>query len=59
MDRSNVPLVAKTIGHPIAKYASVIMSGKTLKDINFTEEPIPNHEAVKEVVLPFTKFAGV
>jgi carbamoyl-phosphate synthase large subunit len=32
-----VPFVAKAVGHPIAKYASLLMSGKTLKDIGFTE----------------------
>jgi hypothetical protein len=25
------------VGHPIAKYASLVMSGKTLADLNFTE----------------------
>lgn len=34
-----VPFVAKAVGHPIAAYASLIMSGKTLKELNFTEEP--------------------
>lgn len=53
-----VPFVAKAIGHPIAKYASLIMSGQTLKDLNFTEEPVLNHVAVKEAVLPFDKFPG-
>ena len=53
-----VPFVAKAIGHPIAKYASLIMSGKTLKDLEFTEEPKLNHVAVKEAVLPFEKFPG-
>ena len=53
-----VPFVAKAIGHPIAKYASLIMSGQTLKDLNFTEEPKLNHVAVKEAVLPFDKFPG-
>jgi len=53
-----VPFVAKAIGHPIAKYASLIMSGKTLKEIGFTSEPKPKHVSVKEVVLPFNKFAG-
>lgn len=53
-----VPFVAKAIGHPIAKYASLLMSGKTLADINFTSEPRPDHVAVKEVVLPFNKFPG-
>jgi len=53
-----VPFVAKAIGHPLAKYASLLMSGKTLKDINFTEEIVPKHVAVKEAVLPFDKFPG-
>lgn len=53
-----VPFVAKAIGHPIAKYASLVMSGMTLADINFTEEPHPENVSVKEVVLPFNKFAG-
>ena len=54
-----VPFVAKAVGHPIAKYASLAMAGRTLKEIGLTEEPIPkNHVAVKEVVLPFNKFPG-
>ncbi|KAK9816811.1 hypothetical protein WJX72_005323 [[Myrmecia] bisecta] len=53
-----VPFVAKAVGHPLAKYASLLMSGQTLKDINFTEEPVLNHVAVKEAVLPFDKFPG-
>ncbi|KAG2424433.1 hypothetical protein HXX76_014486 [Chlamydomonas incerta] len=53
-----VPFVAKAVGHPIAKYASLLMSGKTLAEIGFLEEPIPPHVAVKEVVLPFNKFPG-
>eukprot|EP00775_Hariotina_reticulata_P009331 gene9331-9495_t len=53
-----VPFVAKAVGHPIAKYASLLMSGKTLKDIGMTSEPKPSHVAVKEVVLPFNKFPG-
>lgn len=32
-----VPFVAKAVGHPIAKYASLLMGGKSLKDIGFTE----------------------
>ena len=53
-----VPFVAKAIGHPIAKYASLIMAGATLKELNFTEEVKLNHVAVKEAVLPFDKFPG-
>ena len=54
-----MPFVAKAIGHPIAKYASLLMSGKTLHDINFTEEVQLKHVAVKEAVLPFDKFPGM
>lgn len=50
--------MAKAIGHPLASYASLLMSGKTLADINFTTEPVLNHVAVKEAVLPFEKFPG-
>jgi hypothetical protein len=53
-----VPFVAKAIGHPLATYASLLMAGQTLKDLNFLEEPTLNHVAVKEAVLPFEKFQG-
>ena len=53
-----VPFVAKAIGHPLATYASLLMAGQTLKDIDFLEEPTLNHVAVKEAVLPFEKFQG-
>nr|GMD69424.1 carbamoyl-phosphate synthase large chain, chloroplastic-like [Ipomoea batatas] len=53
-----VPFVSKSIGRPLAKYASLVMSGKSLHDIQFTEEVIPRHVSVKEAVLPFEKFQG-
>ncbi|BAU13999.1 carbamoyl-phosphate synthase, large subunit [Leptolyngbya sp. NIES-3755] len=53
-----VPFVSKAIGVPLAKMASRIMSGKTLADLQFTEEVIPPHISVKEAVLPFDKFPG-
>lgn len=53
-----VPFVSKAIGHPLAKYASLVMSGKTLYDLGFTKEVIPRHVSVKEAVLPFEKFQG-
>lgn len=34
-----VPFVAKAIGHPLAKYASLLMAGATLPELGFTEEP--------------------
>ena len=53
-----VPYVSKATGRPLAKVASLVMSGKTLKELNATEEIIPRHVAVKEAVLPFNKFVG-
>ncbi|VAH61178.1 unnamed protein product [Triticum turgidum subsp. durum] len=53
-----VPFVSKAIGHPLAKYASLIMSGVTLPELGFTKEVIPKHVSVKEAVLPFEKFQG-
>ncbi|MBW4461903.1 MAG: carbamoyl-phosphate synthase large subunit [Nodosilinea sp. WJT8-NPBG4] len=53
-----VPFVSKAIGHPLAKIAVRVMSGKTLADLGFTEEVIPKHISVKEAVLPFDKFVG-
>jgi carbamoyl-phosphate synthase large subunit len=53
-----VPFVSKAIGHPLAKLAVRVMSGKTLAELGFTEEVIPEHIAVKEAVLPFEKFSG-
>ncbi|XP_057474060.1 carbamoyl-phosphate synthase large chain, chloroplastic-like [Actinidia eriantha] len=53
-----VPFVSKAIGHPLAKYASLVMSGKSLNDLSFTKEVIPHHVAVKEAVFPFEKFQG-
>jgi carbamoyl-phosphate synthase large subunit len=53
-----VPYVSKASGRPLAKIASIVMSGQTLDSLGVTEEIIPSHIAVKEAVLPFDKFAG-
>jgi carbamoyl-phosphate synthase large subunit len=53
-----VPFVSKATGVPLAGLASRIMSGYTLESLGFTQEPMPQHIAVKEAVLPFEKFAG-
>ncbi|MEM8641688.1 MAG: carbamoyl-phosphate synthase large subunit [Cyanobacteria bacterium P01_G01_bin.54] len=53
-----VPFVSKATGVPLAKMASLVMSGKSLQELKFTEEIIPQHIAVKEAVLPFKKFPG-
>jgi carbamoyl-phosphate synthase large subunit len=53
-----VPFVSKATGIPLAKLASLIMSGQNLAELGFTEEVIPSHISVKEAVLPFNKFPG-
>jgi len=53
-----VPFVSKAIGSPLAKYASLLMAGKSLQELDFTAEPVLDHVAVKEAVLPFDKFPG-
>jgi len=54
-----VPFVSKTIGVPLAKLAAKVMTGKTLAQLNFTEEVNRKHFAVKEAVFPFLKFPGI
>jgi carbamoyl-phosphate synthase large subunit len=53
-----VPFVSKAIGKPLAKLAAKVMAGKTLKELNFTEEIWTKYWAVKESVFPFNKFHG-
>ncbi len=54
-----VPFVSKAIGVSLAKVAAQVMTGKTLAEIGFTTEIIPQYYSVKEAVLPFNKFPGV
>ncbi len=53
-----VPFVAKVIGLPIAKIASRIMAGESLKSFDLKQRPYQHH-AVKEAVFPFARFPGV
>jgi len=53
-----VPFVSKAIGVPLAKLAAKVMAGKTLRELNFTEEIWPKYWAVKESVFPFNRFHG-
>jgi carbamoyl-phosphate synthase large subunit len=53
-----VPFVSKAIGVPLAKLASRLMAGSTLKELGFTEEIWPKYWAVKESVFPFNRFHG-
>ncbi|MFZ3072628.1 MAG: carbamoyl-phosphate synthase large subunit, partial [Thermodesulfobacteriota bacterium] len=54
-----IPFVSKAIGRPLAKLATKLMTGRTLKELGFTEEVIPAYTSVKEAVFPFIKFPGV
>jgi len=54
-----VPFVSKAIGQPLAKLATKLMVGMTLKELGFTEEVHPPYTSVKEAVFPFIKFPGV
>ena len=53
-----IPYVSKATGVPLAKLASLIMSGETIESLGVSKETIPKHIAVKEAVLPFNKFPG-
>jgi carbamoyl-phosphate synthase large subunit len=53
-----VPLVSKVCGIPMARIATEILLGKTLRDFNFTQRDIP-HIGVKEAVFPFNMFPEV
>jgi carbamoyl-phosphate synthase large subunit len=54
-----VPFVSKCIGTSLADIAARVMAGKTLQEIGFTEEIVPDYYSVKESVFPFNKFPGV
>ena len=54
-----VPFVSKSIGIPLAKLAALVMAGKTLKELNYTQEVIPEHYCAKEAVFPFIRFPGI
>ncbi|MBS98672.1 MAG: carbamoyl phosphate synthase large subunit [Oceanospirillaceae bacterium] len=54
-----VPFVSKCIGVSLAKIAALVMTGKSLEELGFTEEIVPKFFNVKEAVFPFNKFPGV
>jgi carbamoyl-phosphate synthase large subunit len=53
-----VPFVSKAIGLPVAKLACRIMLGERIAELDLPEETSNGHVCVKEVVLPFDRFAG-
>ncbi len=54
-----IPFISKAIGVPLAKLATKVMLGESLKKLGFTREIIPKHVCVKESVFPFNRFPGV
>lgn len=54
-----VPFVSKSIGVPLAKIAAKVMAGKTLAELGFTREVLPDHYCVKEAVFPWNRFPGI
>ena len=53
-----VPFISKATGVPLAKVATRIMAGQTLKEQGITTDPEPGFVSVKESVLPFNRFLG-
>ncbi len=54
-----VPFVSKAIGRPLAKLATKVMLGKSLRELGFDREIEPKHISVKEAVFPFSRFPNV
>jgi carbamoyl-phosphate synthase large subunit len=54
-----IPFVSKATSVPLAKLATKVMLGRTLRDLGFTREVEPDHISIKEAVLPFDRFPGV
>jgi carbamoyl-phosphate synthase large subunit len=53
-----VPFVSKAIGLPVAKLACRVLLGERLADLELPADTTNGHVCVKEVVLPFDRFAG-
>jgi len=54
-----VPYVSKATGVPLAKMATRLMLGKTLKELGLTSDLTVDRYYVKAPVFPFVKFPGV
>src|SRR5205823_11708749 len=53
-----VPFVSKAVGVPLAKLACRIVLGERIADMDLPADTTNGHVCVKEVVLPFDRFAG-
>jgi len=54
-----VPFVSKATGVPLAKLATKVIMGMSLKDLGLTHEIIPSHICCKESAFPFVRFPHV
>ena len=54
-----VPFVSKATGVPLAKMATQVIMGRTLKELGLKREVVPEYVSVKEAVFPFNRFPGV
>jgi carbamoyl-phosphate synthase large subunit len=54
-----VPIISKATGVPLAKVATKVMLGRSLKELGLRDEARIKHVAVKASVFPFLKLPGV
>jgi carbamoyl-phosphate synthase large subunit len=54
-----IPFVSKATGVSLAKLATKVIMGKSLKELGLTREVIPAHVSCKESIFPFARFPGV
>jgi carbamoyl-phosphate synthase large subunit len=54
-----VPFVSKATGVPLARIASVVMAGKSLKEFGLPDDLTVDRFYIKSPVFPFRKFPGV
>ncbi|MDA8403246.1 MAG: carbamoyl-phosphate synthase large subunit, partial [Desulfobacteraceae bacterium] len=54
-----VPFVSKATGVQLAKLATKVILGMSLKELGLEKEVVPVHMSVKEAVLPFDRFPNV
>jgi len=54
-----VPFVAKATGVSLAGVAAKVMVGRRLEELGLTGDPAPRNFAVKEPVLPYSRFPGI
>lgn len=54
-----IPFISKAVGVPLAKIATKVMLGKSLKEQGFLGSSKINHYAIKASVFPFLKLPGI